>query len=122
MTPTLADEVFVYCSFGDFRLPADLTPICTFREAEGLTAIVERRKAEAVGIAFEFPCRLITLNVHSSLEAVGFMALISDALARAKIPCNGVSAFHHDHLFVPDARAAEALQVLRNLAAATGSG
>ena len=41
MAPTLHPETFVYCSFPDFRLPPGLEPICTFREAEGLTAIVE---------------------------------------------------------------------------------
>lgn len=42
MTPSIADGVFVYCTFSDFHLPERLEPICTFREAEGLTAIVEK--------------------------------------------------------------------------------
>ncbi len=117
MTPTMADGVYVYCTFSDFRLPQALDPICTFRESEGLTAIVGRSQAEAAGVPYTFPCRLITLAVHSSLEAVGFLACITDRLAQAGIPCNAVAAFHHDHLFVPEARAAEALQVLHGLAA-----
>ena len=44
---------------------------------------------------------MITLDVHSSLESVGFLAAVSARLAAAGIPCNAVSAFHHDHLFVP---------------------
>ncbi len=116
MTPHLAEEVYVYCTFSDFRLPGGLEPICTFREAEGLTAIVGRREAEAAALPYVFPCRLITLAVHSSLDAVGFLATITDRLSRAGIACNAVAAFHHDHLFVPEARAEETLQLLRELA------
>jgi hypothetical protein len=117
MTPTLSDEVFVYCTFSDFRLPRGLEPVCTFREAEGLTAIVRMAQAEACEIPHTFPCRMITLAVHSSLEAVGFLACITDRLTREGIACNVVAAYHHDHLFVPLARADDALGVLRNLAA-----
>ncbi len=122
MTPRLADGVYVYCTFSDFRLPGGLEPICTFREAEGLTAIVGRREAEAASLPYVFPCRLITLAVHSSLDAVGFLARITDRLARAGIACNAVAAFHHDHLFVPEERAEETLQILRNLASEQGNG
>ncbi len=115
MTPRLADGVYVYCTFSDFRLPGGVEPICTFREAEGLTAIVGRREAEAAALPYVFPCRLITLTVHSSLDAVGFLARITDRLARAGIACNAVAAFHHDHLFVPETDARRALAVLRRL-------
>lgn len=117
MTPSMVEGVFVYCSFSDFRLPQGLEPICTFREEEGLTAIVSKTQAEASGVPYTFPCRLITLAVHSSLDAVGFLACITDRLAREGIACNAVAGFHHDHLFVPEARASETLEVLNGLAA-----
>lgn len=121
MTPSMVEGVFVYCSFGDFRLPQGLEPICTFHEDEGLTAIVSMTQAEASGVPYTFPCRLITLAVHSSLDAVGFLACITDRLAREGIACNAVAGYHHDHLFVPQSRAEVALQVLRGLATETGS-
>ncbi|HSI51861.1 MAG TPA: ACT domain-containing protein [Ideonella sp.] len=117
MTPSIADGVFVFCTFSDFRLPQGIDPICTFREAEGLTAIIDKSQAEAASVRYTFPCRLITLTVHSSLDAVGFLACITDRLAHAGIACNAVAAFHHDHLFVPEARAAETMEVLRQLSA-----
>ena len=46
LAPTLHPATFVYCNFPDFRLPPGLEPICTFREAEGLTAIVEEAAAD----------------------------------------------------------------------------
>jgi len=55
---------------------------------------------------------MITLNVHSSLEAVGFLAAITRALARLQIGVNPVSGFFHDHLFVPVGREAEVMRAL----------
>jgi hypothetical protein len=46
---------------------------------------------------------------------VGFLARISAVLAAVGIPCNVVSAVHHDHLFVPEAQANAALATLQAL-------
>jgi uncharacterized protein len=115
MRPALRPEVFVFASLPDETVPAAIKPVMIFREAEGLTAIVTREEAAAAGLAAAFPCRMITLNVHSALEAVGFLAAVTRRLAAAGIPVNAVSAFHHDHLFVPEERAEEALRVLENM-------
>ncbi|OQU93760.1 ACT domain-containing protein [Cladophialophora immunda] len=61
---------------------------------------------------YTYPCKMITCAVHSSLEAVGFMAVLATRLAQAGISVNPVSGFYHDHLFVPVGRAAEAVAVL----------
>ena len=58
---------------------------------------------------------MITLTVHSSLEAVGFLAAITARLAAAGISVNAVSGFYHDHLFVPEHKADEALHHLQNM-------
>ena len=47
-----------------------------------------------------FPCRKVTLGVHSSLDAVGFMAAVTTWLAKINIGVNPVSGFYHDHLYV----------------------
>lgn len=88
-----------------------------FREREGTTLIVSEDKARAAGLDAVFRCRMVTLNIHSSLEAVGFLAAITTQLAAAGIGVNPVSAFYHDHLFVPADRADEAMDMLRKLAA-----
>nr|WP_302181287.1 ACT domain-containing protein [Paraburkholderia sp. NMBU_R16] len=59
---------------------------------------------------------MITLEIHSDLAAVGFLATVCTALARVRIPCNAVSAYYHDHIFVPVDQAIQALEVLRSLA------
>jgi len=59
---------------------------------------------------------MITLNIHSSLDAVGFMARIATELAKHDMGVNPVSGFYHDHLFVPDGREEDALRVLSAMA------
>jgi hypothetical protein len=58
---------------------------------------------------------MITLNIHSSLEAVGFMAKISAKLTEKGIGVNPVSGFWHDHCFVPVGREREAMKALEEL-------
>ncbi|MEO1329437.1 MAG: ACT domain-containing protein [Pseudomonadota bacterium] len=116
LTPTLRPEVFVFATLDPGADAAALDPILTFREAEGLTAVAERGAAEAAGLEAVYPCRMITLEVHSALEAVGLLAAVSARLAAIGVSVNVVSAFHHDHLFVPEAEAERALAALRDLA------
>jgi len=92
------------------------TAIGTFREDEGVTAIVPAAVAEELGIEGPDFAR-ITLMVHSDLEGVGLTAAVAGALTAAGIACNMVAAYHHDHAFVPSNRADEAIDVLRELAA-----
>ncbi|MGX5651012.1 ACT domain-containing protein [Hydrogenophaga borbori] len=115
MTPSVHPEVFVFCCFSNGRLPEALSPVGSFHEPEGLTAIVPLQQAQALGLAFQFESRMVTLTIHSALDAVGFLARISAALASQGIACNVVSAFHHDHLFVPRDRLDDALRALDEL-------
>src|ERR1700748_3061380 len=113
MNPEMQAGIFVFCTIPEeTEIPAAIRPLLTFREREGTTLVVRREEAERLGLAYEFASRLITLTVHSSLEAVGFLAAITARLAEAGISVNAVSAFYHDHLFVPEDRAEEALQIL----------
>lgn len=112
MAPHLHSPTYVYCCVADGPIPPGLDPVCTVREDEGLTLILEKDQAERTGLPFTFESRRITLTVNSALEAVGFLAAVSARLAAAGISCNAVAGYHHDHLFVPAARADEALAVL----------
>jgi hypothetical protein len=106
----------VFCSIEEERLAGlGVIPICIFREAEGATVILRSEDAERSALSFTFPCKRITLNVHSSLEAVGFLAAIATKLARHGVSVNAVSAYYHDHLFVPVAQAERSLQLLQEL-------
>lgn len=89
-----------------------------FHEEEGVTFIVEKEIAEKNNLAYDKIWSLITLKVHSDLSAVGFLAAITKALAEAGISVNAVSAYYHDHLFVPEEKKEEAMKVLKKLSKA----
>jgi len=116
MKPEMQDGIFVFCSIPEHEeIPAALRPVHIFREREGTTLIVRREEAEAAGLTHQFASRMITLTVHSSLEAIGFLAAVTGRLAAAGISVNAVSAFYHDHLFVPAHKADEALRHLQDM-------
>lgn len=114
MNPTLHGEPVVFCTLRNLT-DIPLEAIASFREAEGLTLVMPRSVAEELEIGFSYVAAWITLTVHSDLEAVGFLAAVTQSLAAAGISCNVFSAVYHDHLFVPFARGEDALSVLRVL-------
>lgn len=114
MDPELHPHRYVFVSVPE--LPDGLAPLATVREDEGLSAVVTAEDADAHGLTGAFPCAGITLRVASALETVGFLAVITRALADAGIGTNPVAGFHHDHLFVPWERRDDAMAVLRELA------
>lgn len=118
MSASLVDGLYVFATVDAGCVPEGLSPRMMFEEAEGTTLIMLKSEAEKHGLPHEFPCRMITLNIHSSLEAVGFMARISSELAKYEMGVNPVSGFFHDHLFVPDGRENIALRVLQDMSAA----
>ncbi len=117
MRPMLDPEPYVFCTFASKSLMdlADYNPIGLFSETEGITAILPLERARELGLAEAEWFRRITLTVHSSLEAVGLTAAVSTALAENEISANVVAAYFHDHVFVPEEKAEEALLVLRSL-------
>ena len=92
-----------------------LRPVGVFQEKEGLSLIILKKTAEENGIGFDSVFGLISLNVHSSLDAVGLTALISTKLADEGISVNVVAAYYHDHIFVQYEKAERALVVLKAL-------
>ncbi|AXK53445.1 MULTISPECIES: ACT domain-containing protein [Pseudomonas] len=117
MSPQLNDGEYVFCSLTDPSLLQDCEVLGSFREREGLTVILPRQQAERLGLAFDYVAAWITLNVHSALEAVGLTAAFAGALGQAGISCNVIAGYYHDHLFVGQADARRAMQVLQKLAA-----
>ncbi|MEM7744240.1 MAG: ACT domain-containing protein [Pseudomonadota bacterium] len=117
MSPELTPGVFVFVSCPRDAVPEGLTPLMRYEEAEGTTLILPREEAERLGLEATFPCRRITLRIHSALEAVGFIAAVATHLAKNGMGANPVSGFHHDHLFVAEKQAERAVEVLRELAA-----
>ncbi len=85
-------------------------------EAEGTTVVVTLAEAERRGWPVEFVAAWLTVEVHSSLEAVGLTAAMSRVLTDCAIPCNVLAGFYHDHLLVPLDLVADAIAALESLA------
>lgn len=113
--PQLQPGVFVFCALAPEDIPAELDVQMCFRELEATTVVVTAAEAETHDLSVEFPCQWIVLGVRSDLTAVGFLAAVTNALAAADISTNAVSAFHHDHLFVPAGEGERSVAVLRDL-------
>jgi hypothetical protein len=113
MSPVLREGDVVFCTVAPEQAKTlTVSPIGYFCEAEGTTFILAKAEADDWGLPYAYRAKMITLAVHSSLDAVGFIAAIATRLAQAGISVNPVSAYYHDHLFVPSDRAEEAMTIL----------
>jgi uncharacterized protein len=116
MKPILNVGEFVFISAPAMQV-AHTEIIMQFAENEGVTLICTKNYADNFGLEYEATFAWITLQVHSSLEAVGLTAAFSTALAKHEISCNVVAGFYHDHIFVPTSDAHQAVKSLESLAA-----
>lgn len=116
MEPVLQPGEYVFATLSPTEFSErQIVPWGWFREPEGISLILEKSEAITAGIDFAFPSRMITLSVHSSLEAVGFLAVITRQLAAAGVSVNAISAYYHDHLFVPVNSANHTMKILGQL-------
>ena len=93
------------------NLRAVRTIAMLFQETEGLTVITAADQDTPHHNRWVW----LELSVYSDLQAVGFLARVSAALADADVPCNAVAAFHHDHIFVPEEKAQAAISAIEGL-------
>ncbi|WP_422133961.1 ACT domain-containing protein [Endozoicomonas sp. ALD040] len=121
MNPVLVEDEFVFCNVsGQLSEYINLNPLATFNESEGLTLVLPKKSAESAGISFENTYKQITLTVHSSLEAVGLTAAISNKLASKGVSANVIAAYFHDHVFVQSEKAHAALAALHEISGKNG--
>ncbi len=115
MSPMLNETEYVFCTipdaqYGDY---ADLNPIASYQEQEGLTLVVPKNQADNENLSYEGVFQAITLTVHSSLDAVGLTAAVATKLTEHNISANVIAAFYHDHIFVQQEKARAALRALQ---------
>lgn len=117
MKPKLNAGEFVFITLADatYGDASHLAPIASFIEREGLTLIIPKERADAETVHYDEIFRMITLQVHSSLCAIGLTAAVSRQLTTKEISANIVAAYFHDHIFIPSHKAGEALQALRQI-------
>ena len=115
MKPVLDETKYVFTTKECFELTEEivkLKPIATFLEKEGMTLVISQEQADIHHFTYGVVLQKITLEVHSSLEAVGLTAAISAALTKKNISANVIAGHYHDHVFVPYHQAQLALQTL----------
>ena len=117
LSPILNEASYVFCTLEEGRYGdmAELEPTASFMEQEGLTLVLKEAQAQAAELRYEGTFRCITLQVHSSLLAVGLTAAVSTEFANHGISANIIAAYHHDHVFVPSKDANRALELLKAL-------
>ncbi|EZH74840.1 acetyltransferase [Aquimarina atlantica] len=115
MSPVLRAGEFVFSTVKNTdHIPRE-DSIGEFKEPEGVTIIIDRKKAEHLNLSYEYIASWITLEIHSSLDAVGLTAIFSTELAKHKISCNVIAGYYHDHIFVHKKDENKAINVLKNL-------
>jgi hypothetical protein len=115
LRPELNPGRFVFTTVAG-QVPPGVQPVVTVTEPEGRTLVLPQHEADAAGLGYDYVAGWITLRVNSALDAVGLTAAVAGELARAGLSCNVIAGYHHDHLFVPHDRSAEAVTVLEALA------
>ena len=115
MNPKLNEGDYVFATVTDVSKINRNDTICEFKETEGVTLVIEKQKADALNLEYDYIAAWITLEIHSALDAMGLTALFSTALAKNNMSCNVIAAYNHDHIFVAKEDAAKAMQVLTDL-------
>ncbi len=117
MQPELQNGNYIFSTFTDADIAGKLylEPISYFHEKEGLTLIIRKEIADKNKIEYHSVFKLISLTIHSSLDAVGLTAAISQKLADKGISANVIAAYFHDHIFVPEEKASLAIESLHEL-------
>jgi len=117
MQPMLQEGDYVFASVKDIKLLNLDEVLFYFREKEEITVVIKREYADVMQLSYNYISAWITLNIHSSLEAVGLTAAFAGALAQDGISCNVVAAFYHDHIFVAKTDSVKAMEALLKLSA-----
>jgi hypothetical protein len=117
MTPVLTEGTYFFCTTDDSVIAAAAmaSSLATFREAEGVSLVLNKADAIRHGFDLSMPMCRIVLEVFSALDGVGLTAGVASALADQGIPCNMIAAYHHDNVFVPEEMGHRAVGILKQV-------
>lgn len=113
VAPTRRPGEFVFITVDPLEQPSHA--MATVHEDGHLSCVVDVSTARALGHPAEPVLAWITLQVHSSLTAVGLTAAVASTLAERGIAANVIAGHRHDHVLVPIERADDALVAIEAL-------
>ena len=122
LEPVLHPGAYVFCAVDTLYANDWKYILASMREPEGLSVVTQEDHARLRGWPVAMRAAWLTLKVHSDLNAVGLTAAVSRVLTAQGIACNVVAGVRHDHLLVPYAEGAAALDALRRLQADAEAG
>ena len=111
--PKLNPHSFVFITSHEATIDGE-TSLLVFKEYEGFTHIIQTSQNKSEYERLD-QWAWITLQYQSDLQEIGITAKFSTALANAKIACNVVAGFYHDHIFVPYSDREVALKIIEHL-------
>lgn len=115
ISPCLHTDAYVFISVQTIADIPFSEVLAFFRESEGVTVVIKQALADQLGLPYNFTAGWISLEVESSLDAVGLTAAFSTLLAKAGISCNVIAGYYHDHIFVPFDKRKKAINCLQNI-------
>jgi len=119
LSPQLLPASYVFCTLkdADYGELSHTNPLACFAEPEGLSLVITQESADQEGLTYQGTFRCISLQVHSSLEAVGLTAAVTGELAAHGISANVIAGYYHDHIFVMSGDSELALELLKSMSA-----
>ena len=102
---------------------ADNSVIALFKEKEGLTVYCTEcflaTLPQEIVLEASKPMAMITLQIHSALDAVGLTAAFATELGQHEMSANVMAGFYHDHIFISGGMemGQQAVEVLQGLSA-----
>ncbi|ATC97541.1 MULTISPECIES: ACT domain-containing protein [Pseudoalteromonas] len=120
MRPLLQPQSYVFVSVSNVEAFDMDKVFARINEPEGVTLVLTKQQAVEWQLEYASEFSLITLQIHSSLDAVGLTAAFSSALAKHGISANVIAGFYHDHILVAKQDANKAIDVLETLAQQAG--
>jgi uncharacterized protein len=115
MTPLLDALPYGFVTTTAGQASKVLNPFAIIHEHEGTTVVAKTAAIESAGIPVSESWALISLQIHSSLSAVGLTAAFAKALGDVGISANVIAGFFHDHILVQWDKRSEAMLALQNL-------
>lgn len=117
LRPKRLPATYVFCTIpgGAYGDLAHTNPVACVVEPEGLTLVLTQERAITHNLQYQGTFHCISLQIHSSLEAVGLTAAVASELANYDISANVIAGFFHDHIFVPARHSDRALSLLESM-------